>query len=117
MQKKNKVKMAFLPFGDPSRLPSGRKLVNKEKHNTEGEMPNITKRYVISGCTTDVNKDKKPKYIIMGSAFEFDDGKIKLKIDSIPVSFNGWAYLNVKKDSSSKDVVEQESDLKEDAPF
>lgn len=83
-------------------------------------MSDIVKRYAVSGATIELNKDKKPKYALIGNAYQFADGKIRIKIDSIPVLFNGWIYLNEKKDKpSTAPIAEREitNINEEEAPF
>lgn len=36
------------------------------------------------------NGEEKTRYINMGVLFQRDDGSLTMKLESIPVSFNGW---------------------------
>lgn len=39
---------------------------------------------------TDRNGQEKTRYINIGALFSRDDGSMTLKLESLPVNFNGW---------------------------
>lgn len=48
----------------------------------------------IIGKYTDKNGQEKNQYLNIGKVIETKTGSQMIKIDSIPVGFDGWAYLN-----------------------
>lgn len=46
---------------------------------------------------------EKPRYIRVGSIIETRNGDM-LKMDSIPLGWNGWAYLNEPKPKAAPDA-------------
>ena len=46
-----------------------------------------------NGTYKDRNGEEKTKWHQMGVCFENDKGQLSLKIDSIPVGFDGWVSL------------------------
>lgn len=43
----------------------------------------------------DANGETKARWLTCGAVFEKDNGKLSLKIDCIPVNFDGWLNLFV----------------------
>lgn len=48
----------------------------------------------ITGKYTDKNGNEKNSYQTIGKIIQTAKGGFMLKLDSIPVGFDGWAYLN-----------------------
>ena len=59
----------------------------------------------VTGSYTDSNGDEKKRYTNIGTLFQYDDGGLSLKLDSIPVgdSWNGFVSfydIEEKRDSN-----------------
>lgn len=50
-----------------------------------------------SGTYTNKDGEEKTRYIKMGVVIETKNG-LALKLETIPVAFDGWAYLNEPKE-------------------
>lgn len=50
----------------------------------------IKKAVANIGKYTDKNGQEKTQYLTVGKLLQRDDGSMCLKLDSIPVNFNGW---------------------------
>ena len=50
------------------------------------------------GNYTDKNGDEKNRYVRMGAVMEMKNGGLLLKIDALPMNWDGFAYLNTPKD-------------------
>ena len=72
---------------------------------------------VITGTYTDRNGNEKAQWVNVGRVIE-KDGKLSLKLDVIPVGFDGWIKFFPPKDKI-KAQPKQESihDLNSDDPF
>lgn len=57
---------------------------------------------------------EKTKWIKMGSVIQTKTGKMSLKIESIPVGWDGWASLMEPRQDESKKTRQSEDD---DLPF
>ena len=64
----------------------------------------------------------KGQYAKCGALFQGDDGRYSIKLDTIPLNFNGW--LNVYQDEPSQQAPQQSSvphsqanDFDSDTPF
>ena len=68
----------------------------------------------IIGKYTDKNGQEKNQYLNIGKVIETKTGSQMIKIDSIPVGFDGWAYLN---DPRPRDDNKGNSAPQNDAPF
>lgn len=51
---------------------------------------------------TDRNGEEKKRYTNMGALFERDDGSRYMKIDTIPVGFNGWVAFYEPRERSEQ---------------
>jgi hypothetical protein len=64
--------------------------------------------------------EKKKRYINIGSAFDGDKG-MSIKIESIPLGWNGWASLYVPKPRESNETRHNENapvdGIDSDVPF
>ena len=52
---------------------------------------------------TDKNGDEKTRFINVGSLFQRDDGSQTMKLESIPVGFNGWISFYEPKPKDGQD--------------
>ena len=52
---------------------------------------------VITGKYTDKDNNEKNRYQKVGSLFDDEKGQ-KIKIDLLPIGFDGWAYLYKAED-------------------
>ena len=68
----------------------------------------------IIGKYTDKNGQEKNQYLNIGKVIETKTGSQMIKLDSIPVGFDGWAYLN---DPRPRDDNKGNSAPQNDAPF
>ncbi len=48
----------------------------------------------IIGKYTDKNGQEKNQYLTIGKVLETKNGSHMIKIDTVPVGWDGWAYLN-----------------------
>ena len=57
-------------------------------------------KYDIVATNGEYEKDgqTKKRYVNMGRVIEMKNGSLALKIDSVPVNWDGWAYLNTPKE-------------------
>jgi hypothetical protein len=56
----------------------------------------MSKKYdvtAITGKYTDKNGQEKNRYLTIGAIIETKNGPM-LKLESVPMEWNGWAYLN-----------------------
>ena len=67
-----------------------------------------------NGTYKDRNGDEKTRWLKMGVCFESDKG-LSIKIDSMPVGFDGWLSLMTPK--PREDKPKQLNDIDEDIPF
>lgn len=71
----------------------------------------------VIGKYTDRDGKEKSRYLTVGSVLETKNG-LMLKLDSIPVEWDGWAYLN---DPKPKEQTPRKSgspeDTDSDIPF
>lgn len=69
--------------------------------------------------------EEKTRYIPVGAVFERPDGSMCMKLESIPVVFNGWINFYEPKYKDAKDAAknapktrqEQKEDFEEEIPF
>lgn len=47
------------------------------------------------GTYNDANGNEKKKYVDVGVIMDKKDGGFIMKIEAIPIGWDGWAYLNV----------------------
>ena len=52
---------------------------------------------------TDKNGDEKTRFINVGALFQRDDGSQTMKLESIPVGFNGWISFYEPKPKDGQD--------------
>lgn len=75
-------------------------------------------KYEVVATNGEYEKDgqTKKRYVNMGRVIEMKNGSLALKIDSLPVNWDGWAYLNTprEKDASGGNYGSQSTD---DVPF
>ena len=72
-----------------------------------------------NGTYKDRNGEEKTRWLKMGVCFESDKG-LSIKIDSMPVGFDGWMSLMTPKpreDKHEDKPTKQLNDLDEDIPF
>jgi len=62
--------------------------------------------------------EEKARWHIMGNCFENDKGQLSIKIDSIPVNFDGWISLFTPKDKTQGNAQPQGAGITDDdIPF
>lgn len=72
---------------------------------------------------TDRDGKEKTRYINIGSLFARDDGSLTLKVESLPIGFNGWINFYAPKAKESeqnplrKPVVQDAPFSDDDMPF
>ncbi len=71
----------------------------------------------VTGKYTNKDGQEKNSYMTIGSVLETKNGPM-LKIESVPVGWNGWAYLN-EPDKDTKAPAKRGSvaDMDSDIPF
>lgn len=64
---------------------------------------------------------EKTRWHTMGKCFENDEGNLSIKVDSIPVNFDGWMSLFVPKPREDQQEQPQQggnpSAMDDDIPF
>ena len=60
--------------------------------------------------------EKKKRYINIGCVFEGDKG-MSIKIETVPIGWNGWASLYVPKERDAEPVRSVNQELESDLPF
>lgn len=71
---------------------------------------------VANGTYTDKKTGKeKTSWLTIGKVFQKDDGNLSLKLDSIPVAFNGW--INFFDPPNENERQYQSYKLDEEDPF
>lgn len=60
-------------------------------------------KYEVVATNGEYEKDgqTKKRYVNMGRVIETKSGSLAVKIDSIPVGWDGWAYLNTPRERDS----------------
>lgn len=74
----------------------------------------------ITGKYTDKNGNEKNSYQTIGKIIQTAKGGFMLKLDSIPVGFDGWAYLNEpqpKEQDKKPATAGGLGDMEDDIPF
>lgn len=70
-----------------------------------------------NGTYKDRNGEEKTKWHQMGVCFENDKGQLSMKIDSIPVGFDGWVSLFEPKPKEGAQTPQQSPAIADDIPF
>jgi hypothetical protein len=68
----------------------------------------------VTGTYTDRNGQEKAQWTTVGRVIE-KDGKLSLKLDTIPVGFDGWIKFFEPKEKTKP--ASGFSDIKDDLPF
>ena len=55
-----------------------------------------------TGTYKDKDGAEKTAYTTMGKVIQMKEGGFVLKIDSVPVNWDGWAYLNPPREEATK---------------
>lgn len=78
-------------------------------------------KYTVAAKNGSYQKDgeEKTRWHIMGNCFENDKGQLSIKIDSMPINFDGWISLFTPKDKTqSGNQTQGNADaLSDDIPF
>lgn len=69
----------------------------------------------ITGKYTDTEGKERLRFMNCGAVLEFDDGKRKLKLEGLPVNFDGW--LQLYEPRSKGENWQQQTDEDKDTPF
>ena len=64
---------------------------------------------IVHTTTYEKNGESKKKYTNVGTLFVYDDGGIGIKLDAIPVNFDGKLSVYEKKDRAPQHVAPQQS--------
>ena len=73
----------------------------------------------ITGKYTDKNGNEKNRYQKIGIVIDTKNGQM-LKLESIPVGWDGWAYLNEPRERDEQKSAprgERIADMTDDVPF
>lgn len=70
----------------------------------------------VTGTYTDNNGNEKKRYTRMGAVLTTKNKGFVLKIEAIPVNWDGWAYLN-EPDEKKKEAPRKPETEDEDIPF
>lgn len=75
----------------------------------------------VTGSYTDRSGNEKKRYANVGTLFQYDDGGLTLKLDSIPVG-DGWngflSFYDIEdKKQAGEATREPARDLNDDIPF
>jgi len=71
-----------------------------------------------NGTYKDRNGEEKTKWHQMGVCFENDKGQLSMKIDSIPVGFDGWVSLfEPKPKENVQNITQNTAQIADDIPF
>jgi hypothetical protein len=74
----------------------------------------------VTGKYTDRNGNEKNRYTKVGVVLETKNGQM-LKVESIPVGWDGWAYLNEPREQGEERKPEKRSggvaDMEDSIPF
>ena len=70
-----------------------------------------------NGTYKDRNGEEKTKWHQMGVCFQNDKGQLSIKIDSIPVGFDGWVSLFEPKPREGAQAPGQSQTISDDIPF
>ena len=71
-----------------------------------------------NGTYKDRNGEEKTKWHQMGVCFENDKGQLSIKIDSIPVGFDGWVSLfEPKPKENVQNITQNTAQISDDIPF
>ena len=65
-----------------------------------------------TGTYTDRNGQEKRRYLTVGKLFQRDDGSMSMKIDAIPVNFDGWLNAYDLDEKRKEDYQQNMPDLK-----
>lgn len=66
-------------------------------------MKHIKNIVAVTGKYKDRNGEEKNQYFTLGKLFEREDGSQVIKVDTIPMNWDGWANLyDPKKDKPEK---------------
>lgn len=60
----------------------------------------------VTGKYTDNNGQEKSRYLNIGSVIETKNG-LMLKLESVPVGWDGWAYLNEPRPRDGQNTQQQ----------
>lgn len=70
----------------------------------------------IIGEYTNRDGETKKQYLTIGKLFERDDSSLCLKLDSVPVNFDGWVNFYEPTISKAKKEIERSTE-DEEIPF
>lgn len=71
----------------------------------------------VTGTYTDNNGNEKKRYTRMGAVLTTKNKGFCLKIEAIPVNWDGWAYLNEPEEKKEKPRKQEEDDDGGSIPF
>ena len=73
-----------------------------------------------TGTYTDRNGAEKKRYVNVGTLFQYDDGGLALKLDSVPVG-EGWngfiSFYEIEEKGAGQGKPKPAYDLDDDIPF
>lgn len=68
------------------------------------------------GTYKNQNGEEKPNWVKMGAVFETDKG-LSMKMDSMPIGFDGWISFFEPKPKDGKPAAKPLGNIEEDIPF
>lgn len=71
----------------------------------------------VTGTYTDNNGNEKKRYTRMGAVLTTKNKGFVLKIEAIPVNWDGWAYLNDPEEKKEAPKRREPEETDSDIPF
>jgi hypothetical protein len=73
---------------------------------------------VANGTYTDKSGQEKTSWLTIGKVIEKQNGSLTLKLDCVPVAFDGWVqFFDPPKDDEKQRPSFNQKSLKDDVPF
>jgi hypothetical protein len=67
---------------------------------------------------TDRDGNEKTRYVNVGALFQRDDGSLSMKLESLPIGFNGWVnFYEPKPKDGGKPRRETDNEDQDSVPF
>jgi len=79
----------------------------------------MTKKYevvAVTGKYTDSTGKEKNRYMTVGAIIETKNGPM-LKLEAVPLGWNGWAYLNEPRAKDGQQAATPMADSDSEIPF
>jgi regulator of RNase E activity RraB len=72
---------------------------------------------VANGTYTDKSGKEQTSWLTIGKVIQKDNGKLVLKLDSVPVAFDGWVQFFDPPEKDERQQQKNSSDNDKDIPF